>query len=99
MAAQPGPKAPAWWEPLWELVVHVLVGSLLFAIIFAPAVGLDLTVKWLKDSFAVSEFVSTLLTWTKYVVGVIDAVLYVAFMANMGWLFLSKLSWSKLAHE
>src|SRR2546421_416092 len=91
MASPPGQQVPHWWEPVWELVVHVLVGSLLFAIIFAPAIGLDLTVKWLKSSLDVSEFLATLLTWTKYVIAVIDTLLYVIFMLRMGWVFVTKL--------
>jgi hypothetical protein len=35
---------------VWKLVAEVWVGSILFAIIFAPAVGLDLAVRWLRTS-------------------------------------------------
>jgi len=82
MAAAPE-QPPHWWKPLWDLVVEVWVGSLLFAILFAPAVGLDLAVKWLKASFDVSEFLAALLTWTKYAIAILDALLYVGFMLNM----------------
>jgi hypothetical protein len=82
-----------WWEPVWELVVHVLIGSLLFTLIFAPAVGLDLALKYLKNTVEVSEFLVSLLTGTKIAIAVIDTVLYVIFMLRMGWLFISKL-WS-----
>jgi hypothetical protein len=75
-----------------------LVGSLLFAVIFAPAVALDLAVRWLKTSLEVSDFLATLLTWTKYVVASIDALLYVVFMLRMGWLFVSNLLWGKPHH-
>jgi hypothetical protein len=73
----------------------VLVGSLLFAIIFAPAVGLDLAVKWLQNTLEVSEFLAVLLTWTKYLVASIDAFLYVVFMLRMGWDFVRKMLWGK----
>ena len=99
MATTPGQPTPAWWEPVWELVVHVLVGSVLLAIIFAPAVGLDLTVKWLKTTLEVSEFLAILLTWTKYVIAGIDALLYIVFMLRMGWLFVNKLFWGMPHHD
>ncbi len=91
MATTPGQHAPRWWEPVFELVIHVLVGSGLFAIIFAPAVGLDLAVTWMKTSWEISEFLATLLTVTKYTIAVIDAFLYIVFMLRMGWLFVTKL--------
>ena len=90
MAASPKPDFN-WSKPVWELVVHVLVGSVLFAIIFVPAVGLDLLVSWLKEALSISDFVAILLTWTKYIIAGIDAVLYVIFMLRMGWLFVTKL--------
>jgi hypothetical protein len=86
---------PVWAQPVWALVVEVWVGSFLFAIIFAPAVGLDLAVKGLKSSFEVSDFLIGLLTWTKYTIAVLDALLYVVFMVNMAWRFLNELRWGK----
>ena len=99
MAAQPAQHGPGWWEPVWELVVHVLVGSALFAIIFLPAIGLDLAIRWMEEAWKVSEFLSGLLTGTKYAVAVIDAFLYLAFMVRMGYLFLKKLYWGDPRHD
>jgi hypothetical protein len=99
MATAPEQQAPAWWKPVWELVVEVWIGSLLFAIIFAPAVGLDLTVTWLKTSAEVSDFLAALLTWTKYVIAVLDSLLYIVFMANMAWRFVSQFRWKKVIHD
>ncbi|HEV8060989.1 MAG TPA: hypothetical protein VGP68_14005 [Gemmataceae bacterium] len=92
-------RAPEWWEPLWELVIHVLVGSLLFAVIFAPAIGLEFLVRWLVESLQVSETLSRILTFTKYAVAAIDAVLYILFMVKMGWDFVRKLFWGLPHHE
>lgn len=98
MVPTPGRQQPAWWKPVWDLVVEVWVGSFLFAILFAPAVGLDLCVKWLKSSWEISEFLLGLLTWTKYTVAVLDAMLYVVFILNMAWRFLNQLGWRKANH-
>jgi hypothetical protein len=99
MDSSPHPHPDRWWKPVWDLVVEVWIGSALFAIIFAPAVGLDMTVKWLKSSWEVSEFLIGLLTWTKYTIAVLDALLYVVFMLNMAWRFLHTLRWSKTSHD
>ena len=98
MASTPGRQGPAWWKPVWDLVVEVWVGSILFAILFAPAVGLDLGVRWLKSSWDISEFLIGLLTGTKYTVAVVDALLYVVFILNMAWRFFNELRWRKMNH-
>jgi hypothetical protein len=93
MATTPGQQHPPWWKPLWKLVVEVWLGSALFAILFTPALALDLAVGWLKTSSGASEFLIGLLTWTKYTIAVLDAFLYVSFLVNMAWLFMNELRW------
>ena len=95
MALTPEQQPPAWWKPVLDLVVEVWVGSLLFAILFAPAVGLDLGVRRLKSSWEVSEFLIGLLTGTKYTVAVLDAMLYIIFILNMAWRFMNELRWRR----
>src|SRR4051794_6061387 len=99
MPTTPGPQPAPWWKPVWKLVVEVWVGSALFAVLFAPAVALDLAVKSLKTSAGVSEFLLGLLTWTKYTIAVIDALLYVVFMLNMAWHFLNEMRWRHATHD
>jgi len=98
MKRAPEQAAPPWWKPVWDLVVEVWIGSLLFAVIFAPAIGLDLTIKWLQSSFDVSEFLAALLTWTKYAIALLDALLYIGFMLNMAWRFVNQLRWGESNH-
>jgi hypothetical protein len=76
-----------------ELVVHVLVGSLLFAVVFAPAVSSTLPFSGLQQMAKITENLAKLLTWTKYAIGGIDAVLYVLFMVKMCWIFRRKTLW------
>ena len=99
METTPQQQPHRWWKPVWDLVVEVWIGSILFAILFAPAVGLDLCVKWLKTSWEVSEFLIGLLTWTKYTIAVLDALLYVGFMVNMAWRFMNELQWRNTSHD
>lgn len=98
MEKTPEQQPTPWWKPVWDLVVEVWVGSFLFAILFTPAVGLDLGVKALKTSWEVSEFLIGLLTWTKYTIAVLDALLYVGFMFNMAWRFINELRWRNTSH-
>jgi len=98
MTTSPLNQVPNWWKPVWELVIHVLVGSGLFALVFAPAIGLDLVIRWIKEETLISEFLATLLTWTKVVVAVTDAGLYVVFILRMAWLFIIQI-WGTQARE
>ena len=98
MVTKNGQQPHPWWKPVWDLVVEVWIGSLLFAILFTPAVGLDLAVKSLKTYSEVSEFLVELLTWTKYTIAILDALLYVVFMLNMAWRFINDLQWGKDEH-
>lgn len=95
MEPAPGHQKPTLWQPVWDLVVEVWIGSILFAILFAPAVGLDMLVRWMQARGDVSEFLMLLLQFTKYTVAVLDAMLYVVFILNMAWRFLNELRWKK----
>jgi hypothetical protein len=98
MVPSPRKEALAWYEAVWKLLMEVWVGSFLFALLFLPAVGLDLAVTWLKTAWEVSEFLAVLLTSTKYVIAVLDALLYVIFMLNMAWQFFNELGWKGANH-
>lgn len=89
-------EKPKWWEPVWELSMHMLLGSLLFAIMFTPAVLLDLSIQWLKEF--VSEFLSRWLEWTKVGLAIIDTSLYFIFLLRKAWIFVNKL-WRPEYHE
>ena len=88
-----------WWKAVWHLVVEVWVGSALFAILFAPAVFLDLGIHQLEASQEVSAFLLILLAGTKYTIAILDAILYLVFMVNMAWRFLTELRWGRANHE
>lgn len=92
-------QSHSWWKPVLELVIHVLVGSFLFAAIFAPAIGLDLLIHWLKEKYKVSEFLLALLTYMKYFVAGVDAFLYALFILKMAWLFIRNMIWGEPDHD
>jgi hypothetical protein len=89
----PYPQHRPWYKAVGALVVEVWVGSILFAVIFTPAVGLDWAVKWLETSSGTGGFLVGLLTYTKYTIAVLDALLYILFMFNMAWRFVNELRW------
>jgi hypothetical protein len=89
---------PRWWVPVLNLVVHIVLGSLLFAVIFTPAVLLDFLVQWLKAETNISEFLATLLTGAKITLALIDTALYFLWVLRMSWLFVREL-WGFEHHE
>ena len=52
---------------------------------FAPAVGLDLLIHWLKDDVKVSEGLAIILVVVKYLLAGIDAVVFLAFVIRKSW--------------
>jgi hypothetical protein len=94
-----GPRqSSTWWMPILNLVIHIVLGSLLFAIIFTPAVLLDFLIQWLKEETKISEFLATLLTGAKIALALIDTSLYFIWVFRMSWLFVREL-WGYEAHE
>ena len=76
-----GPKEdiPFWRAP-WEFAVHGIVGTAIFAIIAALAVGLDLFVRWLGTSYRVSVLIVFGLRTAEYVLFVTDVCLFGVFL-------------------
>jgi len=80
-----------WGLLVWEFAVHVLIGTVLFAIIFTPAIGLELLIYWLKETVKISQYLQWLLIGTKYLIATTDVVLYLFFMGRMSWFFVKSL--------
>jgi hypothetical protein len=54
--APPAAKVdPPPWAPPWDFVVHSLIAALMFVIVAAPAVALDLAQQWLERRYKVSR--------------------------------------------
>jgi hypothetical protein len=69
----------AWWLTLWEFAVHVIVGTLLFLIIYAPAVGLNFLVHWMTSK-EIDRFVIVVVQGAEYALIIADSALYLAFL-------------------
>lgn len=88
--ASPGDRGTAvvvderWWKPLVEFLIQVILGSLLFVIIFAPAVGLNFLVKWLSAQ-GITSLLVYIVTAAEYILVLIDLAVYVAFLLRTAW--------------
>ncbi len=69
-----------WWVPISHLAGHTVIGSLLFCVLAAPAVGLSFLVAHLR-SMGVSPFTLTILTALEHLILVTDAFLLVVYIA------------------
>lgn len=79
------PNHSEWWHPIWEFAVHVLVGSGIFVVIFAPAVLLHFFVHWLRgliggDGSHDTPLIITIAEYGEYTLVLFDAVMLVAFL-------------------
>jgi hypothetical protein len=72
-----------WWEPISHLAGHIVIGSLLFCVLAAPAVGLSFLVTHLK-SLGVSEFTLMIFVGLEHIILVADSVLLLVYIAVTG---------------
>jgi hypothetical protein len=72
-------EIPFWRAP-WEFAVHGVVGTLIFAIIAALAVALDLAVGWLESIHRVSDLVIIGLKVAEWGLFVTDLFLFGMFL-------------------
>jgi hypothetical protein len=70
---------PRWWQAPWEFAVHALVGTLIFALIAAPAVGINLSIHWLESN-GVSSPVILALEIGEYALLLADLLLFLMFL-------------------
>ncbi len=69
---------------LWGFAVHVSVGTFLFVLIYAPAVGLNLLVRWLT-SIEISVALVVMIEIAEYILVGTDTGLFVILVAVTGW--------------
>lgn len=67
-----------------EQLLHMLFGTVIFVVIGAIAVGLDLAASAIK-SLGVSAFTSTAIEFTAHGMLIVDLVLFVLYLARSSW--------------
>jgi hypothetical protein len=86
---EPGPdireSAPQFWEPVWEFVVHGVVGTAIFLIVAGFAVLIDLLVRWLETRHAVSGEILQGLRWTSLAIFATDIFLIFVFLIKTAY--------------
>jgi uncharacterized protein YybS (DUF2232 family) len=86
---EPGPdireSAPQFWEPVWEFVVHGVVGTAIFLIVAGFAVLIDLLVRWLETRHAVSGEILQSLRWTSLAIFATDIFLIFVFLIKTAY--------------
>ena len=69
---------------LWLFFVHVVMGSITFVLVAAPAVALDFGIKWL-DTLSVDSIVLYGIKGVKYLLFFADVALFVVFIVRATW--------------
>lgn len=68
-----------WWKAPWEFLVETLVGSFIFIVIGAGAVGLNYLVHFLEAK-EIDEFILFGLTAAEYLLFSVDLILFGRFI-------------------
>jgi hypothetical protein len=89
-----GPDDDPWWIPLVTFAVHIFVGTGIFLLIGAAAVGLDLFMKWL-EGLGVSPYIIVGLMIAKIALFSADVLLFLIYLANTSWEFVRGLHWRR----
>lgn len=87
-AETPRPDSPI--AVLWQFFVHVVVGTLLFILIYTPAVGLDRLVHYLT-AIDITLALIWIVQFAEYSLVTIDTLLFIVFLAKTAWRSAKKL--------
>jgi hypothetical protein len=80
----------AWWFPLWEFAVHMFVGTAIFAMVYAPTVGLSLAVDWMGEK-KINPRIVLVVECAEYALIVADSTMFLAFLVKTTWRGIKKL--------
>lgn len=74
-----------WWWPLYEFLIKVFTGTLMFVIIAIPTVGLNYLTKYLR-SMEFSMVIVNGLDVVMYLLFAADIVLFIVFMVRSSYI-------------
>ncbi len=83
---------------VWNFLLHILYGTLLFCIIGAVAVGLHLFVGWAETN-GLPVLIAQALRALEYLVFILDAVAYVVFIVVVFLKFVSEAYQHYVRHD
>jgi hypothetical protein len=73
-----------WWDPLWELFVHYLIGAIIFLLIAFIAIGLNRVVEWLTESNTNPAYIVAGIDFTEKFLFYADVTLFIVFVIING---------------
>lgn len=73
-----------------EQLLHILFGTLIFAVIGLVGAGLDVIASRLP-SWGVSGFTHNVLTWVAHILMILDVVLFLIYLIRSGWALLKEM--------
>lgn len=79
------PKKDEWWRPIVHFLTHTIVGSAIFLLVALPAVMLHLLVHELQNSWGITGYVNSVLTWLEDFIVSIDALGLAIFLLVAMW--------------
>lgn len=68
-----------WWEPIWTFAVHAVVGLLIFAVVAAGAILLNVAVNYLEQKKIALPLIYGLV-FAEYLLFGVDLILFVIFV-------------------
>ncbi|MCK6391660.1 MAG: hypothetical protein L6Q40_11690 [Azonexus sp.] len=74
----------SWMTPVIHFAAHVVVGTALFVIIGAPAVGLSFLVKALVAA-GVDAYTVAVLSFLEHAILTLDAILFMTYLVVTAW--------------
>ena len=82
-AASP-PLSKQWWEPLVEFLIHSVVGTAIFVIIFTPALCINYFLHKIENPQTISPWLSQVATIGEGVLVMVDLLLFTWFLLRTG---------------
>jgi hypothetical protein len=79
-----------WWWPLYELVVHLLVGSILFLLILMPVIALEFLTRELTR-IDINETIVWGLVGIKYLIMVLNVILFLTYLSRITYSTIKKI--------
>ncbi len=86
---EPDSKPIKWWLPLYEYMVHILVGTAIFILVAVPAVGVNFLAGYLSD-LGVNNIIIHGLTAFEYLIFGVDVVLFIIFNITTSYKYIKK---------
>jgi hypothetical protein len=74
-----------WFEPLVQFFVHSIVGTVIFLIIFAPAIVLNIVLHSLQRRYEIDRWLIWGATAGEIMLAVADILLYLVFLIVSAW--------------